>query len=110
MIKMFYLFLLFIGSLVTFDNVSACYCPPSKQIDSKLLKKLGIAALENKLGHSSKQICVPYTTTLKESKLIPNFDKSKSVISETFCDPKDSDGSITCKIESPFFALKKCYS
>lgn len=41
--------------------------------------------------------------------MIPNFDKSKSVTSETFCDPKDSDGSITCKIENPFFALKKCY-
>ena len=57
----------------------------------------------------SKQICVPYSTTRMGPRLIPDFDQAKSVEAETFCDPKNSDGSITCKIESPSFALKECY-
>lgn len=61
------------------------------------------------LSLASRYICVPYSTKRIGSNLIPDFGQAETVEATTFCGPKNSDGSIDCKIDSTDFSLSQCY-
>ncbi|XP_019859209.1 PREDICTED: uncharacterized protein LOC109587410 [Amphimedon queenslandica] len=112
---LYFLLLLLIGS---FDATSAsCDCPSSEHTDLKQLRNFGTSnkLISDKLGDSSKQICVSYTmaylSLFSQSFSYPSFSTQAIQNAEVkdSCGPKNSDGSIDCQIDSTSFSLGQCY-
>ena len=73
---------------------------------------MSISVYHYSMSHCSNQLCVPYSMKSFFGWPWPFFDTNdiNSAIVTQSCSPKNSDGSIDCLIQDPYFALSdQCY-